>query len=263
MSKEQKICKKLQFFLKKVLSKKTKRDIIHLTFYIENGKVKKYRVKISNSPNPKQEIPSSVVNDFGHVFPWEKKEEKGVHMTNVLDAAKFIIQLYYKTGEKYHCNRTKVEKLLAIANLVAFKNNDRLFDDEIWVNRCGVGIPILSHFLFSDIIEGKENDSSKIIDSSEIDNNNQFPIIYNLYSSIGPKEQELLKSVFLEFGAYDPLILGQAFDEFKNEINVDNLLSQEHPLLDKERAYAFFNSISMRQQIKNNIIVKYIVNYDY
>lgn len=263
MSEHRKNCKKIKKILKNTLSKKRKQDIIHLTFYAEKGKIKSYRVEINNSLNPKHKTPSSEVCNFGNVFSWENKKEKGVHMTNVLDAAKFIVQLYYKTDEKYHCSRTKVEKLLAIANLVAFKNNDKLFEDDIWVNRCGVGIPILSHFLFSDIVMGTELEEPKAIEWVEIDNNKSFPIIYTLYSNIQSKERELLTDVFLCFGAYDALTLGQAFDEFKEEISVDNPKNKEHSIIDSRMAYNFFNENSLTSQIKKNIIVAYILNSTY
>lgn len=261
MSNKSKKHKKMYFFLKKTLQKKQNNIIIHLSFYEKDGRLKEYRMENLDSLEFKKEIASSEASCFGNVFPWENKTKKGVHMTNILDAAKFIIQLYYKTGEKYHCSRTKVEKLLSIANLIAFKNNTKLFEEEIWVNRCGVGIPVLSVFFFSDIVAGKVEEESKHIELSEINENVQIPTMYNLYSTIGFTERELLTNVFLRFGAYDALIIGQAFDEFKGEICVENKSNQEHPIVNFERSYDFFNDLLMKPKMRKNELIDYIINY--
>lgn len=259
MAKNFKKCKKFKKNSKNILRNKSKDIIILLSFSGENGKLLDFSVKFLDSLKPKQETNSSDFNTFGNVSPWENKI-KGVYMVNIFDAANYIVQLYYKTGDKYYCSRTKVEKLLAIANLIAFRNDSKLFDEEILVNRCGVGIPVLATFLYSDIGTGTL-ETNQHINQDEYSEDEKYPISFKLSSELFSCDKELLFRVFMRFGAYNAWEIGKAFDEFKDMISEPNPDNEEHPIVCFDLANKFLNDDNKYSSFLNNEIVEYVTNY--
>lgn len=165
-------------------------------------------------------------------------KDKKMGPINILDAANFLIQLYYKTAKRYNCTRTKIEKLLVLANLIAFANNTTLFDHAMLINKCGVGIPILGGFYLSNIVEGE--DSNKAISPDLIDESIIVPTVYKLQSEIDDNTQKLLIEIFLKFGAYDAWRIGNMYDEFKYEISDTNPQDIEHPIIVSAKTNTYF-----------------------
>lgn len=187
----------------------------------------------------------------------------GAHMVEILDAANYLIQLYYKTGEKYQVTRTKIEKLLAIAALTEMRENRELFSEKIKINHCGVGYPKLIGFIPSDIIDGTKEPTDKTISTDDINESINPPIIYHSIDSVQENESiiDLLKSVFLSFGAQDALVLGKAFDAFKYDISsFDESLNYDCVSTEKATGY-FQNLINSGNNFANEIL-RFICTYE-
>lgn len=193
-------------------------------------------------------------------------KEKGCvqgHMVSIdidiFEAAKYVVCLHYKADTEYTCNRTKIEKLLAIADLIFIKSGKRLFPQwPIYINSCGIGYRALStdSFLFpiDNIMPGE--DLSKFIDNFRIKLNNQQDIP-STYETELPDEnkRKVIEDVFCCFGAYTAKLIGSTIDEFKEFIQGGDASDE----VDKEKAMAFLSEDS--DLVKTNIIAKFICEY--
>lgn len=179
------------------------------------------------------------------------QEEENKKMVKLLESAKFLIRLYYQTGEKYNCVRPKIEKLLSIASFIKMKDGQAFFMEDIVLKNCGVGIPQLEVFLIEEIIKKSPN-NSRIDD--EINFDIDVPAVYQGQDDIDEENKNLLIDIFREFGNFDSKLLGTEIDEFKNKIADGKKVSLE-------KAKAFFNSESVLQEYATNGVLKYIVNY--
>ncbi len=188
---------------------------------------------------------------------------KNVQMINIVDAAKYLVQLYYKTGSRYHCTRTKIEKLLSIASFVELSRGRDLFIDKNVINPCGTGYPILANHFFGDIIDGTEKESNCAIKEEYIDENIQIPAVYEIDGCAPIPEHicKLLSNVFFKFGNYEARKLGIILDEFKNDIvAVDEVAKRD--VIDKEMASTFFNNQEVIRNYSDNEIISYIKNFE-
>ena len=186
--------------------------------------------------------------------------------TDIFEAAKYIVALHFIANNRYTCNRTKVEKLLSIADLILIKNGSRLFPNTpIFINACGIGYCVLAQdasiFPMDNIIsvsnEGSRDKGSEIM----LDRKNEkaVPDAYKT-TSIDSNTKHLLESVFLKFGAFTAKEIGTLMDEFKGRIqsteqNSDNLKYY----VDAEKAKAFFESDC--EILRTNLLAAFIVSY--
>lgn len=144
---------------------------------------------------------------------------------SAFDGANFIIQLYYKTGQKYHCARSKVEKLLSIAGFVVMaKNAESLYNENIVLNSCGTGFAEFPGYFPPDLIEGTEKETNAPLEEQilqSLDESAVIPLAYNeLSDDLEEATKKLLENVFIKFGNYGSDKLGKAIDEFKKEVAV-------------------------------------------
>ena len=158
---------------------------------------------------------------------------------NILEAAKFVVQLYYRAEQKYHCTLTKVEKILAIADLIVMRDGTELFSDKIVSHDCGVGFPILSNFLYSNIVSGEDEQSQPI--TCALDENIDIPKMYQISDDFPKYVKDILTNVFREFGDYTAKDLGLSFNVFK-----ETLLSSE--VIDNEKV---IDSKKVQEHFKN------------
>lgn len=189
-------------------------------------------------------------------------------MVNILDAANFIIQLYFKTGKKYRCSRTKVEKLLVIAQLISIKDNNqsnKLLSEKICSNPCGAGFPVLSKYLFSEIIDTEEDESGNAIDCSLIKEDAEYPVIYRIVDedSFTPTIRKILRDVFLEFGNCKIKELGEWCNQFKDNIVSSTEKEYDRYVIDEQRVIDYFSNSNMCYSGNSNRIVEYIHNYKF
>ena len=191
-------------------------------------------------------------------------KEKKMESINILDAAKYLIQLYYKTkrndNKHYRCTCTQLEKLLIIANLIYFVNNKILFKDEMWLTDCGVSIPLLKHYFYTIIID--EENTNKPISSNELNINLNYPEKYAFQNILSDDVKILLSNVFLRFGGYSAVALGEMFDEFKANISVQNPIDENHPLISNKPTVAFFFDTNVSKDIQKNEVYAFIHTYE-
>ena len=186
----------------------------------------------------------------------KRKENK---MSNVINLAKYMIQLFYKTDKKYHCSRTKIEKLLSIAYVISAKNGYVLFGDKISVNHCGTGIPVLAGFILSDIIIA--DNTNKRIEQNEIKDDIPYPKIYKENEDLSDEDKKIITDVFLRFGAYDTKKLGNEIDVFKNEISEIDSEDSDLRILNFEKTATFFSNEQNNVSNSDDSVVKYIFTY--
>ena len=210
-------------------------------------------------------ITSRISKNNCQIFAKTKKQKEVLKKTrmssqnliSVVDAAKYLIQFFYKSGQKYHCTKTKVEKMLTIAFLTFVKTNQKLFSSKIYIGQCGTYIPLLSRFIYGDIVEGEvcEN-NSKISKDTAFEGT--VPPLYNTETQFPEAINSLLLDIFYAFGNYEPSRLGQLLDEFKMEISTEDEEDPSKLIIDSEKASVFFNE---KKYGKTNDIITYIINH--
>lgn len=185
-----------------------------------------------------------------------------IKMVKILGAANYLVQLFVKCERKYSCSKTKLEKLLSIANLKCIKNGNKLFDEKvIEIKDCGVGLSYnFPTYLCGDIVLALLNDKNnkatspkRQIPETDINNSIKHNTQYDKdVNDLTEEDKKCLLNVFLEFGAYDSSILGSLLDEFKYEL-VNNQVDGEK--INFKKCQSFFN----RKSDTNNEILKYII----
>ena len=191
-------------FLKKILHKEETNDIMSTkleVFVNSNNNL--------NDDLPKEKRVECIIHLLGSMQGKHTESTigyvcKNVQMINIVDAAKYLVQLYYKTGSRYHCTRTKIEKLLSIASFVELSHDRDLFIDKNVINPCGTGYPVLANHFFGDIIDGTEKENNCAIKGVCVDEHIQIPAIYEIDDCTPIPEYmcNLLSDVFFKFGNY-------------------------------------------------------------
>lgn len=202
------------------------------------------------------------------------KKEKESHSRNmdkidIFDAAIFIVTLHYRANKLYACNRTKIEKLLAIADLIAIKAGKRLFPQyPIFINSCGIGYCVLAkdpvRFPMDNIIDGIEPSLRSYTSDGPLIELQEVAFIPEMYSRavLPEKQRKLLEDVFCKFGAYSAKLIGSTMDEFKDYIKSSEMHSPNSKYtVDEQKAKIFF--MSNDQILETNFIAKYINEYQY
>ena len=191
------------------------------------------------------------------------RQMKGIDLFN---AAIYMVGLHFKAEKPYTCTRTKIEKLLAIADLIAIKSGHRLFPQhQMYINSCGIGYCVLAkdalRFPMDKIIDG-ETLSPAFTDEPqlEIDQTRDIPELYST-SIDSEKIRLLLEDVYCSYGKYSAKLIGTTMDEFKQRIESDDLesISLKH-IVDAQKAQLFFNN-EKEQLLSSNRIAMYIARY--
>lgn len=181
----------------------------------------------------------------------------GRTMLNLQNAAKYMVQFYYFTEEKYSCTNAKIEKLLSIASLIEMKFGNQLFIEAIYNKNCGIGFPQLGETLLADMTSGTYTCETRINDT--INPNLSCPAYYITDIQLNENEKNLFTNVFREFGAYDSKKLGKVIDQFKDEILIFN--NDNQMTVDFKKTQDFFNDKTKKEIYKNNRVFTYISNY--
>lgn len=143
---------------------------------------------------------------------------------NLIEAANYLILLFYKTDKEYSCSRTKLAKLLSI---IAFKyalQDKKIFREEIYkYYDCGTNIIEIMNNYTRDIymcFDYKDNTnpiSDTLKDESSLDKNilDRYPI-----KSLNDEFKEIVEEVFFKFGAYSTSQLGECIVPIVNQKNI-------------------------------------------
>ena len=139
----------------------------------------------------------------------EKNMEKYLN-ANFRQTTNYLIQLFYKTGKKYSCTRTKLGKLLTIASFVYARKNEVLFSEAIYkYNNCGTSINTLTLFIEREVyLELEYNDNKQYIDDC-FDNNIEIPKFYSEIYDVDAELRNVIEKVFRHFGSYTASDLGE------------------------------------------------------
>lgn len=175
-------------------------------------------------------------------------------LVDLVDAANYLIQLYYKIGEKYSCSITKLGKLLSIAAFICAKNGVKLFEDDIVTYNCGTGFAKLGYHYLSDVIVDGKADCETTISRNDICDSVAYPQIYVCENDIPRNIQNLLLDVFLTYGAYPAKTLGKLIDIFKEKI------STAASTIDLNKIY-LHSEVVIAQSTKNNPLGDEFCNY--
>lgn len=151
-----------------------------------------------------------------------KKDYKMTELhVNLREAANYFIQLFYATGQKYSCSRTKLGKLLSIVAFSYALKDIELFDETIYrYDGCGTAINELKSYMDRDIyIQLKYGDDEKFI--SQIFDEQKIPIQnYEQTESLSDDVKKQIELIFRHFGAYTAYDLGQCINCIVNYPNV-------------------------------------------
>ncbi len=144
---------------------------------------------------------------------------------NLEEATNYLIQWFYKTGQRYSCTRTKVGKLLSIVALVYARQNKRVFKENVYkYTDCGMAIyEIMERFMATDIYRqySYEDTNEAIVNSPIIDC--EIPSEYQNTSSVSDETRGIIDQVFQLFGAYLPSYLGECLNPIAEAPGVTTL----------------------------------------
>lgn len=190
---------------------------------------------------------SSYPQDETNLCATNKNELEKLNV-DLISATNYLILLFFKSGQKYTCSRTKIGKLLTIVAFTYAVEKKLLFNEKVYkYGNCGTAI--------NEILDKYDRD---IYISNPIDDNEQTisfgdKTINDLDESIKREYGDNLKldisvkrridDVFIKFGSYSASRLGDCINCIINiddiiindEVQFENLylLSQNKDLLDK------------------------------
>lgn len=178
---------------------------------------------------------------------------------NLNESANFLIQLFYQTGKKYSCSRTKIGKLLSIVAFLYAKNGQKLFDEIIFkYDNCGTSINELKFFVDRDVyIQYQYADDCQYIDSVFEKNND----ILEKHKEIGSLDDELktvIERVFRQFGSFSAYHLGQCINPI---VNLPQIVNENNEI--QLHMIATINIDSFSDVVldeKNNFLVEMLFN---
>lgn len=177
----------------------------------------------------------------------ERMQKRPYEKISAFDGANYLVRLYYKTGEKYRCTRTKVDKLLSIAGFVYMTQKaEPLYEQELRLMSAtgGIGFNEFSGWFFPEIVRGKETETNKAIQGqlSKLTNQNtKIPLAYmDQYGDIKENIAKLLDSVFMRFGNYESNKLESAIAMFANNLAIENSCGKI--IIDPQKTHDYFVS---------------------
>lgn len=154
----------------------------------------------------KEEKPSTLITkESGHIRG-NGMEEMNV---NLIHAANYLIQMFFKTGKKYSCTRTKIGKMLTLVAFGYAQDNKQLFSEPIYkYDGCGTAIRKIMDTYDRDIyVQCGDNDNQKCIDDKF--NDEFIDLNYDDYATLDDDVKKRIEEVFRKFGAYSSSRLGE------------------------------------------------------
>jgi len=143
---------------------------------------------------------------------------------NLEECSNYLIQLFYKTGQKYSCSRTKIGKLLSIVAFVYALKDKKIFDETIYkYDGCGTAINELKTYIDRDVyIQFDYSDNQEYICDEFLDAV-EIPEKHQKTDSISAEVAETIIKVFRKFGSYSACDLGQCINPIVNYDGVAEL----------------------------------------
>lgn len=203
-----------------------------------------------------------------------ERNDESMRTDDIFDAAKYIVALHFQASRNYSCGRTKIEKLLAVADLISQKKSDSFFPQyHLYINACGIGYGILAklpnYFPMDNIIAEQDGETNRYngketipldVEPIQCDEKKQVPEKY-VVDIKDHTLKEVLKDVFCMFGAYTAKQIGTTIDEFKEELKSAEPDPQNMKYyVSNERVRTYFASKNS-ELYRTNAIVRYITDY--
>ncbi len=153
----------------------------------------------------------------------EEKAELNKLNLDLIELTNYLISLFYATGKKYSCTRTKISKLMSIVAFAYARKNEILFEDKIdKYDGCGtVIIKIKSNYDIDMYLNVQYADNREQI-REEINFQSDIPAKYMNSNNLDACVKKEIDKVFVNFGAYTARDLGQCIDKVINFPNVIN-----------------------------------------
>lgn len=148
---------------------------------------------------------------------------------NLIEAANYLIQLFYRTNQQYSCSQTKIGKLLSIAAFVCARQNRQLLNESIYkYDGCGTTIYELRFVIDRDVyIRSSYSDQETIIKDEALvpldDVRLSIPIKYLKTASLSKDVMTIIEDVFKHFGAYSAYSIGKQLNVLVNYPNVTKI----------------------------------------
>lgn len=204
---------------------------------------------------------TSLIDDSSDLtYMKTQKMERKIKMVKVESAAKFLASLYFKTGKRYTCTKTKIEKMLTIAWFIKLRNGEQLFINSVLINNCGTGVSGLEEFEAT-VLMGSEPENRKRITDCICSEETNVPEIYKEKSIgyIDDKIKKLLVDVFKEFGNWKAADIGIALDEFKDDVSTFSELYDRY-IVDFQKSRALFSDAI--DKYEKNEIINFVIDYE-
>lgn len=188
-----------------------------------------------------------------------RKEKMKKQNINLKHLTNYLIQMFYKTGQKYTCTQTKIGKLLSIIAFSYARKEEILFEEIIYkYNGCGTAINELK-LLVPDrdiYIRSSYFDGQHIIEEPLKDDLfNPLDDSLKKYAEIGNISEELksvVEDVFRKFGALSPRDIGQHINlivECDGVTNIDGSINLEK-----------ISEIDKNYFKQSNVLIDYLLN---
>lgn len=184
----------------------------------------------------------------------DKKEK-----LNVRVLACYLISLFYKTGCKYSCNRSKINKLLTIymfcnVNNVQVNSNEKFYITNSW-------------FGFLDSLSGIRTEEYSV----DVDGYPRYaePKMADIYVSLlkdyeMPEDsKKLLDKIFENFGKYSNSELAEMLNGIKENIPYKTEHPDDSVVFDLDEVVDYFKCYNdeLKNEYRNNEVVSFINDY--
>ncbi len=142
---------------------------------------------------------------------------------NLNESANYFIQLFYATGMKYSCTRTKIGKLLSILSFKYARREEKLFEEAIYkYDDCGTAIRELTAHVDRDVYIRclYEDDGREYIEDIDDTINPDMATKYCCTNSLTEDVRRSIVEVFRKFASFSPRQLGEFINPIVNHDGV-------------------------------------------
>ncbi len=173
-------------------------------------------LKIIMEVDAKAEKKRSPLQSKQHAACYYNNTMKNLNV-NLEESANYLIQLFYQTGKRYSCTRTKIGKLLSIVAFSYARKDQNLFSESIYkYNDCGTAIKDLQAYVDRDVYRQYkyEDISQPILLEPTIESSTllDIPQKHRPIDNLPEEVKSEIKKVFCTFGSYSPYELGQCIN---------------------------------------------------
>lgn len=184
---------------------------------------------LGNKTILKMEVCTDELNKLLSLYGGEPKVHAKVKImeklnVNLKQSANYLIQLFFKTGKKYSCTRTKIGKLLSIVAFEYALDGKQIFNETIYKYEedCGTAIQEIMNYFDKDIyIQYIDFDNLQYI-FDELDEN-LIQSEYADYNTLDISVRGVIEKVFRMFGSYSSSQLAKCINPIVNQIGVTNI----------------------------------------